>query len=210
MNTEKNKTNTMSKKERRKQYYESKKAMKAKQKAARLEKTIKSITLPGEIWVDITDYPAYKISNLGRVFSSKTCKLQEQTPNSRGYLRVHLQMDRMDKFEFTHRLVARHFVPNPDFKNIVNHIDGNKINNVASNLEWCTAQENILHARNVLHVNSNPIACYDSETRARVKIFYYLVDAVTEFKTSYKTLNKALREGTLAKGFYWGYCNEYA
>ncbi len=54
-----------------------------------------------------------------------------------------------------HRLVAIAFVPNPENKKEVNHIDGNKENNAASNLEWVTHQENIMHSYKVLGKNRN-------------------------------------------------------
>ena len=47
---------------------------------------------------------------------------------------------------YTHRVVAEHFIPNPNNDPVVNHIDGNKKNNEASNLEWATSSENTLHA----------------------------------------------------------------
>lgn len=192
--------------EKRKQKYLKSKAKKAAEKKNLAEQTLKAITMPGEQWADISGFDnQYKVSNFGRVFSSKTLKIQEQTPNSKGYLRVHLLNNRQDSFVFVHRLVARYFVPNPDFKNIVNHKDGNKHNNLASNLEWVTHQENRRHALDVLHVNSTPINCYDAETKTKVATYYYLVDAIKDLKTSYKTLQKALKEGALCKGMYWEY-----
>ena len=64
-----------------------------------------------------------------------------------------------------HRLVAMAFIPNPDSKPQVNHIDGNPGNNCVSNLEWCTAKENQWHRRNILGKTSNgretPVRCVE-------------------------------------------------
>lgn len=53
---------------------------------------------------------------------------------------------RNGKREYVHRIVAKLFIPNPDNKRTINHIDGNKANNAVSNLEWATHQENHRHA----------------------------------------------------------------
>lgn len=65
------------------------------------------------------------------------------TLNNRGYYSVGIRR----KTHMVHRLVAQAFIPNPEKKPFVNHIDGNKLNNHVSNLEWCTVRENNLHAR---------------------------------------------------------------
>lgn len=87
------------------------------------------------------------VSDTGRVLSCRSGILQELRPTriNTGYLRVTIGHD---KHEFVHRLVAETFVrnPDPDRKIHVNHIDGNKCNNNAWNLEWCTRSENIEHA----------------------------------------------------------------
>ena len=75
-----------------------------------------------------------------------------------------------------HRLVAEHFIPNPENKPQVNHIDGNKLNNHVSNLEWNTSQENVSHALknglyNVTGTN-NPFSKLDEKTVLNIRDYY--------------------------------------
>lgn len=103
----------------------------------------------GEIWKDIEGYEGkYQISNLGRIRSVKTQYkiLKPDLYNGRGYANITLIKDD-EKFKTViHRLVAKAFIPNPKDKPIVNHINGNKLDNRADNLEWCTESENAEHA----------------------------------------------------------------
>ena len=69
------------------------------------------------------------------------------TQDHKGYLYVTLCNEKGTKKFFVHKLVAEAFIPNPERKPQVNHIDGNKLNCKESNLEWCTNQENQDHAR---------------------------------------------------------------
>ena len=64
----------------------------------------------------------------------------------KGYVYVKLWINNKTRAAFIHRLVATAYIPNPDNKPEVNHIDGVKANNSVSNLEWCTRQENKQHA----------------------------------------------------------------
>lgn len=90
----------------------------------------------------------YTVSKYGAVYSLKTKKyLTQYSIDSRGYQAVGLYKDSKSKTGKVHRLVAQAFIPNPDNKPHVNHIDGNKLNNYASNLEWVTHQENTSHAK---------------------------------------------------------------
>ena len=77
----------------------------------------------------------------------KKGKILHQTPNCRvQYLCVNLWKHNRGSTCYVHRLVAEAFIPNPEDKPEVNHIDGNKLNNNLSNLEWCTRSENNCHA----------------------------------------------------------------
>lgn len=98
-----------------------------------------------EIWKDIDGYEGlYQVSNLGRVKSSKH-DIILKTYSNRGYHQVQLSKNNIKSNKTIHRLVAQAFIPNPDNKPQVNHIDEDKTNNKVSNLEWVTAKENSNH-----------------------------------------------------------------
>ena len=99
-----------------------------------------------EIWKDIEDFPNYEVSDQGRVRNKKTGHILSPVPDKDGYFRVHLGKDIVTKR--IHRLVAVAFIPNVENKSQVNHINGDKMDNRASNLEWCSALENNTHALN--------------------------------------------------------------
>jgi len=85
------------------------------------------------------------VTDQGVVYSRLGRRLKQHVSNS-GYARVELFSNGSGRKFSVHRLVATAFVPNPHNKPQVNHIDGNKLNNAASNLEWVTQSENQKHA----------------------------------------------------------------
>jgi len=90
----------------------------------------------------------YEVSNLGHVRTNgKRPGLLTLTKQKSGYRYAMIQLNNgKQKNCRVHRLVAEHFLPNPDNMKEVNHKDGNKDNNRADNLEWCTRSHNVKHS----------------------------------------------------------------
>ena len=123
------------------------------------EEFIQSIALPGEEWRDVPGFEdVCMASSEGRIISKgrqvlsaygsvkwKEPKLQIANPNKHGYLSVSVSRNGIAKPYLAHRLIALAFIPNPDNKPDIDHIDTNRNNNAASNLRWCTKQENRLN-----------------------------------------------------------------
>lgn len=91
-------------------------------------------------------------------FYNRKGVILKQTLNQKGYYCVTITFENHKQKVFeVHRLIAKTFIPNPENKSQVNHIDGNKTNNNIENLEWVTAQENIVHAfKHGLNKGSKP------------------------------------------------------
>lgn len=99
-----------------------------------------------EIWKLIPDYDEkYIASNFGKVKIQSNGKLLKLIERG-GYYRVVLINKGKYKHVSIHRIVGQLFIPNPENKPQINHIDYDKKNNHVSNLEWCTHNENIAHA----------------------------------------------------------------
>lgn len=125
-----------------------------------------------EIWKPIKGYEGmYEVSNYGRVRSldryvnsassksgyqlAKGQLLKQRTNTETGYSTIMVYKDHKKKGYNVHRLVAEHFVPNPNNYETVNHIDGDKTNNRADNLEWVSQSDNLLHSYKELNRPKN-------------------------------------------------------
>ena len=108
-----------------------------------------------EVWRDIPNYEKlYQVSNYGRIRSYdkyvnnrfkdvlRKGRIIKLNINPSGYYTVNLYKNKKKQIKTVHRLVAEVFIPKISYKNIINHIDGNKLNNNTNNLEWCTYSEN--------------------------------------------------------------------
>lgn len=95
-----------------------------------------------EEWRECVEFPAYEVSDKGRVRNKATGLVLKQRVKKSGYVQYVLYKDNNPKDVFGHIAVAKTFLPNPLNKRTVDHIDNNKTNNCLSNLQWATDSEN--------------------------------------------------------------------
>lgn len=103
----------------------------------------------------------YEVSDDGTIYSNVSShgpKPLVGKVTNWGYRMVVLTVDGKKLYKNVHRLVAEAFIPNPENKRTINHIDGNKLNNCVQNLEWATTRENVCHARDALGTKSAKIS----------------------------------------------------
>lgn len=112
-----------------------------------------------EIWKELNynrkSYPTYEVSTKGKIRNKLTQHVRTTHIDRRGYECLTIPLSSVDgKKKYLsvkiHRAVASTFIPNPEEKETVNHIDGNKLNNYVENLEWNTVRENHDHSMEVL------------------------------------------------------------
>lgn len=166
-----------------------------------------------EVWKPVVGYEEfYEVSNKGRVRSldrrvwngrvwyTKKGALLTPTKTTTGYWKIDLKpLKGKRKSMKVHRLVAFAFIPNPENKPNINHINGNPLNNNVENLEWCTQSENILHANKVgLKKKRNGFNfCKEkiiSEYLNEGKTLTYLS---RKYKTSIKTISNYLKKNDI-------------
>ena len=95
-----------------------------------------------EIWKVIKEFPNYMVSNMGNVYSIKHKKVMSPRDNSCGYLTLSLCKDSKKHTKYVHRLVAETFLPNPENKKTIDHINCERHDNRLENLRWATQEEN--------------------------------------------------------------------
>lgn len=135
-----------------------------------------------ERWIVIEDYPDYEVSDYGNVRNRRTGRiLKPQLNRDGGYLRVNLG----NVHCYIHRLVAEAFCGGRHIGLDVNHINGNKYDNSARNLEWCTRKANIRHAFDngqKFPAIVNPVRCRDCRLRY---MYEWCLDKSDDFYCAY-------------------------
>lgn len=158
-------------------------------------------------WLSIPGYAGvYLVSDTGLIFSEartefvqskrtgghyryRNAGIKKTRVNKLGYEQVGLNLDGKVKLCLVHRLVAQAFLPNPDNLPEINHIDGDKSNNLLSNLEWSTRRKNALHGTQVLGKNRGEANKASQLTEIDVrKIAALLADGHTQTEIA-KTFN---------------------
>ena len=155
-----------------------------------------------EVWKDVKGYEGYyQVSNLGRVKSLErviphsrfgTQKLKEKILTeqiNKGYAQVTLSKDGEQKKPLVSRMVAIAFIPNPDNKPEVNHIDEDKLNNHVHNLEWVTPKENSNHGTR----NSKVIPYLTWSSQQQQKPVTMIDKETNECIQTFKSINEACR-----------------
>ena len=177
-----------------------------------------------EMWKDIQGYEEkYQISNIGRIKNKINNRLLRPRVGTYGYYKVNLYKNKKVKTIEIHRLVAEAFIENPESKSEVNHIDGNKLNNNITNLEWVTHKENINHAwRTKLfepvrkaskrYGKSNPNAkkVYQIKNNIIIGVFDTIKEAATKTNTNKTNIGKCCHnKRKTANGFEWRFSPPY-
>lgn len=179
-----------------------------------------------EIWKEIDGYEGYfEVSNLGnfrskdrivgykgygtRLYPGKDLK----TDNSgvEGYQRITLMKEGVKKRYMCHRLVAQMFIPNPENKPFVNHINGDKKDNRATNLEWCTQSENELHSfrklGNTMKGKTYPRCVWMFDKDNDTIVMFDSISKAIKFLGSgcIEGIKKAISANRKYHGYYWSF-----
>ena len=146
-----------------------------------------------EIWKPIKGFEGkYEVSNLGRIKSLISHKILKPITQSPGYYNVGLESKKF----LIHRLVAEAFLDNPKNYDCVNHIDGNKKNNLPENLEWCNKFINNNHAFNNELIPATKVKATIVIDNTQM-IFRSKAKARKYLKLPEKVLNKGLELGEI-------------
>ena len=171
-----------------------------------------------EVWRDVKGYEGlYQVSNMGRVKSLERKdrfgrvikeRILEPAVTHNGYLRVGLHVDGKRKMLRVHRLVCEAFHENPDNKSEVNHVNENKTDNRACNLEWSTRTENCNHgSRNerVAKALSKPIGQFSLDGKL-IKVWQSACEAERQTGFDQGYVGAVARgKHKQAYGFIWKY-----
>lgn len=168
---------------------------------------LKDSIIIGEHWKPIDGYSTYLISDHGRILNQQTKTLKKTPLDNNGYPHAALYKNNKGKTFQVHRLEYKAFYPEQDLTNkVINHIDGDKTNNLLSNLECVTYQENNYHAEYITktHHSSKAILMLDKDGNV-IDEFPSIAEA--QRKTGFTNISRNIKKGYSTKGYYWKFKN---
>ena len=158
----------------------------------------------------IDNYEDYQVSNLGKVFSIKKNRLLKQSTHSKGYLVVSLKHKETGHRTLirVHRLVANAFIPNPQNKSSIDHIDGNRKNNKIENLRWAFTHENS-HNRKIPSNNKSGYKGVFYNKKRKKFVAYIMCNGLMNRLGTYGTVEEArMIRQTVANRLFGEFTNE--
>jgi hypothetical protein len=159
-----------------------------------------------EDWVILDEFPLYKISRYGDIYSIRSKRIIEHSP-SRGRRCIGItDKDGVSGKKFVHQLVAQAYIENPNDYPIVNHLDGNPLNNNVDNLEWATHSMNGQHAYDT-NLNTNKTRVMQLSLKGEeIQEFDSVAAAGRSVGVTAGAIHYVLSgKGKQCKGFKWRY-----
>lgn len=161
-------------------------------------------------WKSIIGFEGhYYINSSGKVMSIKKGKKRILKPwLNKGYEYVCLHKPGVIQKQQVHRIVGKHFIPNPENKPHINHKDGNPRNNHVFNLEWCTDSENLKHSYDFLNRQKSRAKgsrnTFAKLNELQVRIIKHLKGEFTTKQTAKLFgVNSGTTIGNIWRGDYW-------
>lgn len=153
----------------------------------------------------INGYLNYYIYDTGEVYNDFTHKMLKGSIGENGYKYYRLSKDNKKIMFYAHRLVAEYFIPNPNNLKVVNHIDGNKLNNDINNLEWVNYSENTKKWHELKNNKSN--SKYQKYDGDLVNEEWKIIPEVTNYKIStqgrvWNTKTNNILKPVITSGYY--------